>query len=110
MILDRAVERLLAQGGWGASGPETRWVRARLGGLLVVFALLFALLARRAFVLQIRDGDHLRELAEEQSTADLQLLPTRGRILDRNGKQLAASVEVDSVQANPRVKEVYLGH
>src|SRR6185436_11107781 len=59
-------------------------------------------LSYRAFELQIRQGDRLKAVAEDQYLRDIELPPRRGRILDRNGAELAASAEVDSVWANPR--------
>ena len=48
-------------------------MRARLAALVLLFTALAALLARRAFVLQIVDGEHLRDLEEEQSSTNVQL-------------------------------------
>ena len=42
-------------------------------------------------------------MAEDQYLKDVELPPKRGRILDRNGVELAASTEVDSVHVNARM-------
>jgi cell division protein FtsI (penicillin-binding protein 3) len=79
-----------------------KWMRVRLwlsGGLLVS---CFGGLCYRAFELQVRQADHLKAVAEDQYLREIELPPRRGRILDRNGAELAASAEVDSVWANPR--------
>ena len=55
----------------------------------------------RAYDLQVRQGAALREMAEEQYLKDIHLAPKRGTIFDRNGAELAISVEMDSVYANP---------
>jgi cell division protein FtsI (penicillin-binding protein 3) len=84
------------------SWEPQKWVRARLwlaGGVLIGG---FALLSYRAYVLQIRQGSEMKEKAEEQYLREIELPPRRGRILDRNGAELAASAEVDSIFANPR--------
>jgi cell division protein FtsI (penicillin-binding protein 3) len=63
---------------------------------------LFAAVAKRAFVLQVREADRLRGMAEEQYLREIELPPRRGRILDRNGAELAATADVDSIYCNPR--------
>lgn len=78
------------------------WMRARmglLGALLLVFA---GTLVRRAYELQVERAPVLKEMAEEQYLRDVHLSPKRGTILDRNGAELAVSVDTDSVWANPR--------
>ncbi len=77
----------------------TRFRVAMLGLSLFIFALL---VGRRAVMLQIVQGDELREMAEDQYLRDIRLTPKRGTIYDRHGAELAVSVEVDSVWANPR--------
>ena len=42
-------------------------------------------------------------MAEDQYLKDVELPPKRGRIFDRNGAELAASAEVDSVHVNSRL-------
>ena len=57
---------------------------------------------KRAFTLQVRDADRLRGMAEEQYLREIELPPRRGRILDRNGAELASTADVDSIYCNPR--------
>ena len=54
------------------------------------------------FNLQVRDADRLRGMAEEQYLREIELPPRRGRILDRNGAELASTADVDSIYCNPR--------
>jgi cell division protein FtsI (penicillin-binding protein 3) len=56
----------------------------------------------RAFHVQIASGDRLRDMAEDQHLRHLRISPRRGAIYDRHGAELAVSVDVDSVYANPR--------
>ncbi|MCS6913415.1 MAG: penicillin-binding transpeptidase domain-containing protein [Myxococcales bacterium] len=83
--------------------PVSRWVRLRLGLCWGGLCACLFLLVGRAFVLQIRQVEQYRTLAEEQYLREVELPAHRGRILDRIGTELAASTEVDSVFANPRL-------
>jgi cell division protein FtsI (penicillin-binding protein 3) len=65
--------------------------------------VLFGAVAHRAYQLQVGpEADRLRGLAEEQHNRDVDLPPRRGRILDRNGAELASTADVDSIHCNPR--------
>ena len=84
------------------SNRRHRWFRARIAilgfGVLCVATLVLV----RAFQLQVVGGDRLREMAEGQHLRQLRLSPRRGAIYDRHGAELAVSVDVNSVYANPR--------
>jgi cell division protein FtsI (penicillin-binding protein 3) len=80
----------------------SRWVKLRLYMAAGTLASMFGLLVYRAWVLQVREAQHLKSFAEDQYLREIELPPRRGRILDRKGAELAASAEVDSVFANPR--------
>jgi cell division protein FtsI (penicillin-binding protein 3) len=80
----------------------TRWTRVRIGVCGVVLIVLFGAVGVRAFNLQVRDADRLRAMAEEQYLREIELPPRRGRILDRNGAELASTADVDSIYCNPR--------
>ncbi|HEX3695636.1 MAG TPA: penicillin-binding transpeptidase domain-containing protein [Polyangia bacterium] len=80
----------------------TRWTRIRLVACGVGFGLLFTAVGRRAYHLQVVQADHLRTMAEEQYLREIELPPRRGRILDRNGAELASTADVDSIYCNPR--------
>jgi cell division protein FtsI (penicillin-binding protein 3) len=75
-------------------------IRIRLVGLL--FLLGFMLVGVRALDLQVLQGDEWAERAEKQHQRIVPLTPQRGTIYDRNGAELAVSVEVDSIYAEPR--------
>lgn len=77
-------------------------VRVRIRVIGVVFVLAFALVAYRAFDLQVLQGAQWDERAERQHQKVIPLTPQRGTIFDRNGEELAVSVNVDSVYAEPR--------
>ncbi len=79
------------------------WVQARLYFAAGLIACCFGVLCWRAWVLQVREAERLKSMAEDQYLKDVELPPKRGRILDRNGVELAASTEVDSVHVNARM-------
>jgi cell division protein FtsI (penicillin-binding protein 3) len=79
-----------------------RWTRIRLAAFGVVFGVLFFAIGKRAFNLQVGQGERLKVMAEEQYLREIELPPRRGRILDRNGAELASTADVDSIYCNPR--------
>ncbi|MEK7283360.1 MAG: penicillin-binding protein 2, partial [Acidobacteriota bacterium] len=88
-----------------ARGPADerapRSQRARLILLVVgVAAGLLAIFGRCAH-LQVIRAPELLDQARAQQEKTITLDPLRGPILDRNGKELAVSVDVDSVFAEP---------
>ena len=93
------------------AGPRRRGRAVRavaLGQMRLYFcaglvACGFGGLCWRAYVLQVRESERLKAMAEDQYLKDVELPPKRGRILDRNGVELAASAEVDSVHVNARM-------
>lgn len=62
---------------------------------------LFAAAALRAAHLQLVRAPFLQARADEQRTSRLELLPARGAIYDRNGRELARSVPGASVFVDP---------
>ena len=79
-----------------------RWVRVRMVMLGLALVVGAGLVARRAWELTMEHGPGLRALAEAQQLRDIRLAPKRGTIYDRHGAELAVSVDVESVFANPR--------
>ena len=66
-------------------------------GLLLMFAALIA----RLYYIQIVQYDKFAQLKAKQYVCTRDIEPKRGFIYDRNGKELAISVDVDSVYADP---------
>src|SRR6266850_1714648 len=93
------LKRRYARGEGKAHGQRAQ--RARLILLAVaVGAGLLAILGRCAHLQVIRSSE-LLDLARAQQERTITLDPLRGPILDRNGKELAVSLDVDSVFAVP---------
>lgn len=76
-----------------------------LNRILVSAALLLAwstVIVFRLIYLQIFRHDDLLAKAERQQSLTVEVNPLRGQILDRKMRELAASVDVESVYASPR--------
>ena len=78
-----------------------RGIDRRLGLLFCVFLLIFSFAIARAFWLQGVRGGALRAEAHGQQVTEVTIPGQRGRILDRNGKVLAASEDAADVIATP---------
>ena len=79
-----------------------RWIRIRIYITGICFFLVFLLIFLRAYQLQILEGSQLSSLAKKGYTGKLTLTSQRGTIFDRNGKELALSIEVDSLYCYPK--------
>jgi cell division protein FtsI (penicillin-binding protein 3) len=77
------------------------WLRFRISLLLCLFSCLFLVIFGRAYQLQVVQSGKLAEMAERQSQRIVQLVPKRGILYDRKREEMAISIEVDSVFAQP---------
>ena len=75
---------------------------SRIAIALSVFALWAVAIAARLYQLQIVEHDDFKKRAERQQQRVLELDPPRGTIYDVAGRELAVSVEVESLAAVPR--------
>ncbi len=82
----------------GRDLDRPKWKVSVIGAFVL---LLFSLVAVKAFDLQVLDRDRAFKVARKQHHGSSTLLPRRGRMFDRNMKELAVNVEVKSVFANP---------
>ena len=79
-----------------------KFMRARI---LILTSCVFGLAGMvlyEAFILQVMRAPELKEKAQAQYMREISLAPKRGTIYDRDGAELAVSIDVDSVWANPR--------
>ncbi|HTM21961.1 MAG TPA: penicillin-binding protein 2, partial [Kofleriaceae bacterium] len=79
-----------------------RWVRLRVHLVASLITGLLLLVAWRAYGLQVSDADRYRKLAQRQHFKTIEVPGARGPIFDVQGRELAVSVDVDSVVADPR--------
>ncbi len=75
--------------------------RGRILAVLLIAGLGFALVALRLVYLQVYDRAELASRAERQQERLVKLEPKRGTIYDRMGRELAVSLDVDSVYGVP---------
>lgn len=80
-----------------------RWIRARATVLAACLLVGASLVTVRAWELTMERGPDLAAMAESQQLRDIRLAPKRGTIYDRHGAELAVSVDVESVFANPHL-------
>jgi cell division protein FtsI (penicillin-binding protein 3) len=74
----------------------------RLVACSVLILVVFAALAVRVTQLQVFSGDRYKRLALEQTMHTVPLPAQRGTIFDRDGRDLALSIQLTSIWADPR--------
>ena len=75
--------------------------RGRILAVFLITALGFLLVALRLVYLQVYQRSELAVRAERQQERLVKLVPKRGTIYDRMGRELAVSLDVDSVYGVP---------
>jgi cell division protein FtsI (penicillin-binding protein 3) len=81
---------------------EKKWIRFRIYIVAVFFLFALSTVLSRAVQLQVIEKDRLQKMAKDGYRKIVPLPPKRGSILDREGHELAVSLEVGSVYAEPR--------
>lgn len=81
---------------------EKKWIRFRIHLVSVFFIGGLAAILFRVFQLQVLQQEYLRGIAENGIIGSTKLPPKRGVIYDREGHELAISVQVGSVFAHPK--------
>ncbi len=81
---------------------EKKWIRFRIHIVAVFFLFALSTVLSRAVQLQVIEKDRLQKMARDGYRKIVPLPPKRGSILDREGHELAVSLEVGSVYAEPR--------
>lgn len=80
-----------------------RIARRRLRALILLVLLSFTGISWRLVEIQAFSGERFSRMALDQRLATLPLPAERGSIFDRNGRDLAISVQRDTVWADPSV-------
>lgn len=78
-------------------------IRMRIKAVTIGVGIGFAIVAARAVELHCIKDSSLNWVAKKQYNAKLPQSSRRGRILDRGGRELATSLPVPSIYADPRI-------
>lgn len=77
--------------------------RKRIYFLFILFLMAFSLIIYRLVSIQYLDASEYKSYAEYQHTGEFTIISKRGEILDRNGVELAISLNERTIYANPKV-------
>ena len=91
----------IEKGGISLTLSNSITTKRRLMFVLLGFSIIVSSLIIRVGWLQVVQGTELSLRARENQTRDVKINPQRGIIYDRNENQLAVSVSVETVIANP---------
>lgn len=80
---------------------EKKWIRIRIIIVAVFFVCGLSMILARATQLQVIERDRLARIALAGYRGIVKLPPKRGTIYDREGHELAVSVEVESIYVHP---------
>lgn len=75
------------------------------GVLVLFFGIAFSVIIGRLFFVQVIEGARYRDLAKKQYESKVPLRAERGRLLDRNGRDLATMMKMTSFAADPTILE-----
>jgi cell division protein FtsI (penicillin-binding protein 3) len=81
---------------------EKKWIRFRIYLVSAFFIGSLGIILARAYQLQVLQKEKLASLALSGYRGVVKLPPKRGTIYDRKGRELAVTVEVESIFAHPR--------
>jgi cell division protein FtsI (penicillin-binding protein 3) len=90
--------------------PIRNLTARRLGFCSALVIVVFSVLAARVGQLQLMSGDRYEQLALAQRLRTVPLPAERGSIFDRNGRDLAMSVQRATVYADPKLVNDPVGH
>ena len=80
---------------------EKKWIRFRIFLVGAFFISGLGVILARAYQLQVLEKDKLTSIAQSGYRGVVKLPPRRGTIYDREGHELAVTVEVESIYAHP---------
>jgi len=85
-----------------------KWLKFRVFIIFVVFIMMTVAISAKAYQLQILESQRLSQLAERQHRKVISVVPKRGVIYDRNREEMAISIDVDSIFAEPiKITDAY---
>ena len=84
---------------------EKKWVRVRIYTVAFVFLACLGAVLTRAYQLQVLQKEKLASLARAGYVGIAKIPPKRGVIYDREGHEMAVSVEMGSIYVHPHLVE-----
>ena len=78
------------------------WFKVRIIFISSLLFFSFVFIVGRMFQLQVLKKEELYQMAAQQHQIQIPLVAKRGTVYDRKENELAVSIEVDSVYADPR--------
>src|SRR6266436_4158951 len=81
--------------------PRTENSHRRILLVAIVLVLWMLAIGARLVQLQIHQHDNLASRARNQQLSSIETAPTRGQVLDRQGRELARSLDTESFYADP---------
>lgn len=78
------------------------WLKIRIFVAFSFFLVFFGLILLRATQVQVINGQALNKKAKSQHFSSITIESKRGNIFDRRGRELAVSLDVDSIYVQPR--------
>lgn len=91
------------------TGRQNRRTNWRLMSFLIILLCAYAIVSARLVELQAIDSEEYQKRARDQRVRKIEIAPRRGTVFDRSNEEIAVSISVDSIYANPkfiRKKEV----
>ncbi len=82
---------------------EKKWIRFRIYLVAFFFLMGLGVILARAYQLQVLERGRLSSIAQAGYRGVIKLPPKRGTIYDREGHELAVSIEVGSIYAHPKL-------
>jgi len=81
--------------------PRTENSHRRILFVAIALALWMLAIGARLVQLQIHQHDNLASRARNQQLSSIETAPTRGQVLDRQGRELARSLDTESFYSDP---------
>lgn len=85
--------------------PTYEPIRWKSGLLTLLFSIAFLFVLGRLFWVQVVEGARYRDLAKKQYESRVPLRAERGKLVDRNGHDLASMMKTTSFAADPTMVE-----
>ncbi len=87
------------------TGQQYEPIRWKAGLLTLLFSVAFVSIIGRLFWVQVVQGSYYRDLAKKQYESKVQLRAERGRLVDREMRDLATMMQTTSFAADPQMIE-----